>query len=161
MKHPTCLGKVVPKDVFIDAKRKLQTPPFPHHIAWYNLIPSCNSRNHCNLWREDKFIYPFILDQGAISQIRYSKEGICNSIEYMDDINNLNLNHQDLINIRKILFFLGSKINEITIDEKELVLSYITLLDINNTGLSGTYSDDRNYQLLLQYDYFFKVKPIL
>lgn len=156
----SCLiNNVTLKDIFATTKRKKLTPPYPHDIAWYNLIPSCNSNQCCNLYRSKKFVKPFLLNRNEVQKIKYSLQGRCYSLEYIDDIEKLNINNLELVLIRSIWFYLRNKVTKDQLAQSELILSYITLYDEENKGLSGTFADQKRYKLLMDYVYFYDIEP--
>jgi hypothetical protein len=113
---------VIPQSVFTTATAQLNKPPFPHHIAYQNIVASCNGRTFessdnftcCNRVRKDDFIPPFNLMEGSIE---YLPDG---TIVYMPEITNreyldiLNLNKGVLINVRRLWYLFAQ--SELTLD---------------------------------------------
>jgi len=112
-------------------------PPYPHTIAYENLIPSCNGKMAkenksddphardsrqsvcCNNYRGSKFVIPFVFIEQIKEQIEYKKNGIVvwNMANYVtdtakkeecaDSIINLGLNDSCLQAIRRLWFLLS------------------------------------------------------
>ena len=112
---------IVLQNSFSAATTQQATPPFPHHIAYQNILASCNGKTIntsedttcCNRNRGNEFIPPFNLINNCIA---YNNDG---SIYYVEDdihnqyINHLNLNKALLKNIRRIWFlFANSDVTE-------------------------------------------------
>ncbi len=155
------------------------TPPFPHHIAYHNIVASCNGITFksseyftcCNRKREDDFIPPYNLIQNNIMYLHdgtiystidttYEEQGI----QY-NSITHLNLNKQTLKNIRRIWFLLAGTdvtINQltqaITIDDyKEIFTLYLRanpLKVINDNNLIDSFENETSWKILMYYKYF-------
>lgn len=109
-------------------------PPdlYPHDIAYFNIVASCDSHSHCNHYRSNKTISPFFYDPQIESKILYDGAGRLSSIEYEEDFEKVGIStDRKLIFIRFIWFKLASKfasfnfINEQAIDE--LILESINI----------------------------------
>lgn len=112
-----------------DFNRIHTTPPFPHFIAYYNLVASCNgslSDNNgatlerhqcCNNRRESDFVIPLFFISDISVRISYSREGEVQYDEEIDDnkdvtsishaIKVLKLNHDSLKLVRKAWHLIG------------------------------------------------------
>jgi len=149
------------------------TPPFPHHIAYQNIVASCNGKTFkfsedftcCNHNRGNDFVPPFNLMPDSI---RYEKDG---TIYYThDEIDNrfikpLNLNKEILKRIRRIWFLFAN--SEVTEDElnnaknAEIIIEVMTLhLEINrfkspsDRNIIDSFKTVDNWNTLMNYRYF-------
>ncbi len=148
-------------------------PPFPHHIAYHNIVASCNGRiidtsedfTCCNRNRSNDFVPPFNLMPNSI---KYSNDG---SVYYGDDeiddryIKPLNLNKEILKSIRRIWFlFANSDVTEnelINANNEERILEVITLhLEVNpfksksDRNIIDSFKALSNWGTLMKYRYF-------
>lgn len=164
---------VVLQSVFTDATERRAPPPFPHHIAYHNIVASCDGKikstsedfTCCNRKREDKFVPPFNLMPNSIA---YLNDG---TVYYVNDeldnrfINPLNLNKDLLKKIRRV-WYLFSKSdateNEIisVTNETEIKEIIALHLDVNplKSVVDGKIIDSfkilTNWNTLLKYKYF-------
>lgn len=167
-------NNVVPQSVFETSDVQLIKPPFPHHIAYHNIVASCNGRTFessesftcCNRERGDDFIPPFNVMPDAIN---YLPDG---TIVYMNDVANrdyfeiLNLNKGILNNIRR-LWFLFSE-SQLTLDEilqdnndVESIREKVVQFGIANSvtpsvdvKLVQTFSNQGLWDTFIKYSYF-------
>lgn len=172
---------VVPQAIFEEKQGlkddKLVCPPFPHHIAYHNIVASCNGRTFessanftcCNRIRKDDFIPPFNLMQDSI---RYLPDG---SIVFEQDIagltylNLLNVTKPILKSIRR-LWYLFSKstltLAEVvnTSGQKKQLFEYIVEnaivhapaeTTVEDYKLAGTFSEPVRWSSFVCYSYFF------
>lgn len=98
----------------IPTDRKLKTPPYPHSIAYENIVASCTGKVYeggkeytfhkcCNNFRENKKIIPFFFIPEITIEVGYRKDGTIDCPERLDDtVSILNLEHPSLVFIRKI-----------------------------------------------------------
>ena len=155
------------------------TPPFPHHIAYQNIVASCNEVTFkssedftcCNRNREDYFIPPYNL---IPNNIVYLNDGTIYSnidtnynelgIKY-ESITRLNLNKQPLKNIRRIWFLLASSdvnINQLTqaITIENYSEIFTLYLRVNprkvrsDNNLIDSFENETSWKVLMQYKYF-------
>ncbi len=157
---------------FRDSATQQATPPFPHHIAYHNIVASCNGRIIdtseylcCNRSRGNDFVPPFNLMPNSIA---YLNDG---TLYYVNDeidnrlINPLNLNKDLLKNIRRIWFlFAKSDVTEDEImnvtNETEIREIIALNLDVNPSKLSkdgkiiDSFKTLSNWQTLIKYKYF-------
>jgi hypothetical protein len=169
-------NNVVLQTDFTSSSIKLSTPPFPHRIAYQNLVASCNGNlvgsddsKFCNGYRGDKFIHPFFYLDDINQRVKYNKLG---QVYYTEDddkntyINSLNLNAKTLKNIRRTWYFLAN--SEFTLSEIEIAYSEQKRKDILfiaigassektrlDDSLVGTFLTDTFWNVLLQYKWFF------
>jgi len=167
-------NNVVPQNIFEEASTILSQPPFPHHIAYQNIVASCNGRifetterfTCCNRERKDDFIPPFNLMPDAI---QYLPDG---TIVYMKDILNrnyfetLSLDKDILTNIRRLWYLFAQ--SELTIDQildeqyTASITEKIVRFAIANsstaaedTKLVETFSNQSIWNIFKDYSYFF------
>jgi len=169
----TLLDNVVPQGNFESATTRLDKPPFPHHIAYHNIVASCNGRTFeastnftcCNRERKDDFVPPFNLMQDAVG---YLADG---TIVYLSNLTNrkyfgiLNLD-KDILNDIRRLWFLFSKsaltLEEVITVKPERLLEHIVSNAIANSPtivsdikLSETFSNPNMWKNFICYSYFF------
>ena len=150
-----------------------ETPPFPHHIAYHNLVASCNGKikvssedlTCCNRNRGNKFVPPFNLMPNSIS---YLNDG---TIYYVDDeidnryINPLNLNKTLLKNIRRIWLLFSN--SDLTLDEifqvstldqiKEIFTLHIDASPLKtkaDNAIIDSFKNEAQWITLMNYKYF-------
>ena len=112
-------------------------PPFPHTIAYENLVPSCfgnipgGSPKCCNLFRGDKALYPLMFRRHISEEVRYRTDG---TISWKEDpepvvptITKLGLDCPELKVIRKIWYYLSS--HGLSCDDANRVSTIEILLD--------------------------------
>lgn len=168
-------SNVIPQSVFEVATVRLTTPPFPHHIAYHNIVASCNGRTFessenftcCNRKREDDFIPPFNL---MLNPIQYLPDG---TIVYQRDVTNrhyfevLNLSKDMLVNIRRLwyLFSQSTLVLEQILDDSytPAINEKIVLYAIANSPtpaednkLVETFSNSNVWTIFKEYTYFFE-----
>lgn len=98
----------IPKD------RKLKLPPYPHSMAYENIVASCTGKIYnegkqytlhqcCNNFRGNKRIIPCFFTPEIEIDVKYRTDGTIDCPERYDDtIKKLNLEHRSLVFIRKI-----------------------------------------------------------
>jgi hypothetical protein len=110
---------------------KLKLPPFPHILAYENIVASCNGfipdsgfSKCCNNARGNKEIVPLFYISTIRKEIQYDLSGliICNE-NYNDTIENLKLEHPTLQLFRRCWLNLPSKYSALdvidaSVDEK-------------------------------------------
>lgn len=147
-------------------------PPFPHTVAYENLIPSCSGHlasrgsKSCNNYRGDKFIQPLVFRQGIHNEIKYKINGF---VEWTEEdlgtvfptITSLGLNSLELKAIRRIWYYLSSK--NLSCDESnkdEVINGIITELDDGDQMLEMlmNFKKTEYWKLLSQYTYFNNVE---
>jgi hypothetical protein len=169
---------VLQEDFRLSTERQA-TPPFPHHIAYQNIVASCNGITFkssedftcCNRKRQDDFIPPYNLIQNNIVYLpdgtiystidtTYEEQGI----QY-DSITRLNLNKQTLKNIRRIWFLLASSdvnINQLT--QATTIENYSEIFTLylrvnprkvtSDNNLIDSFENETSWKVLMQYKYF-------
>ena len=100
--------KSIPKD------RKLQVPPYPHSIAYENIVASCTGKVYaggqqyilhqcCNNFRGNQKIIPYFFMPEIEMEVGYRIDGTIDCPERFDDtVRCLNLEHRSLVFMRKI-----------------------------------------------------------
>jgi hypothetical protein len=95
-----------------------RTPPYPHTVAYNNLVVSCNGSFTdgtralcCNLKRRDDKVFPLYLLPDAENHITYTPNGRAISISDQQErggmlIDNTGLNCQILVEIRRLWYLL-------------------------------------------------------
>lgn len=165
---------VVPQNTFEITRTPLGKPPFPHHIAYHNIVASCNGRTFessenftcCNRERKDDFVPPFNLVQNSIE---YLPDG---TIVYINDLANriyfeiLNLNKDILVNIRRLWFLFAQSqltLDEILDDFADSIIVKIVRFAIGNSStpvddfkLVETFSNQNIWNTFKEYSYFFE-----
>jgi hypothetical protein len=171
---PILLNNIILQEDFRKSTEEQNTPPFPHHIAYQNIVASCNGKikdtseniTCCNRKREDTFIPPFNL---MPKSIKYLKDG---SIYYENDeidnrfINSLNLNKVLLKKIRRIWFLFTA--SGVTLDDllkintleqiKEIITLHIDINPLKTVADSTSihsFKNEANWKMLMNYKYFF------
>lgn len=163
---------VILQSTFESATTELNKPPFPHHIAYHNIVASCNGRTFessedftcCNRERGHEFVPPFNLMRDSIE---YLPDG---SIVYTLDVANrdyfetLNLSKDILINIRRLWYLFS--LSQLTLDEifdesMNSLNEKITLYAIANSPtyledlkLLETFSTQNIWNIFKEYSYF-------
>lgn len=170
---------IVLQESFRAATIQQTPPPFPHHIAYQNIVASCNGITFkssedftcCNRKREDDFIPPYNLIQNNIFYLHdgtiystidttYLEQGI----QYKS-ITHLNLNKQTLKNIRRIWFLLSKTDVDINVllqatsiaEFKEIFTLYLRvhLLKVpSDNNLIDSFENETSWKVLMQYKYF-------
>jgi hypothetical protein len=145
-------------------------PPFPHTVAYENLIPSClgtfasGTSKSCNNHRGDRFIQPLIFRKDIHNEIKYKKDGSVEWIKEEADIPtviSLGLNCLELKAIRRIWYYLSS--NNISCDEsnKDVVI-YDIITELENEdemlNMLMNFKKVEYWRLLSQYTYFNNVE---
>lgn len=174
---------VVPQSIFESATTQLATPPFPHHIAYHNIVASCDGRNFassvsgsftcCNRKRGNDFIPPFNLMENSIEYLPDGTIVYKNAPENRDYFEILNLDKALLNQIRR-LWFLFSKSSlhlddilndnfanviteEIVSITEKIVAHAIANSDfpMEDSNLTATFSTSDTWNVFKQYYYFF------
>jgi hypothetical protein len=145
-----------------------KTPPFPHTIAYQNLIVSCsgkyfpsNKASHCNSFRGNLDIKPIVLYNTIISDIEYKANGFIIWTKETDDIptiEKLGLNDDLLRMIRRIWFYastINNNLLDLDISQREKFL-YKMLADVKDEefDMLFNFAKDTYWELLRKYDYF-------
>lgn len=154
-------NNVIHKAAFYRNAREIPPLYYPHDIAYHNLIASCKSNIHCNNYRSDKKIEPFIFIVNIENLVEYDKAGNAHSVQYEDDLHKLGLTkiNSPLKFTRMIWFELAQtfdNINEISeevIDEaiERLVLRFSDTKEVENFMGRTSYRND-----VIKYKWFFQ-----
>lgn len=151
---------VIHKDDFDWNSNLIPPIKYPHDIAWHNLLASCNSNYHCNHYRGNELIKPFIFDSEIEQKTSYDAHGLVDCEEYQNDFDKLGLNSDEkLIIIRRIWRNIAPQIsgtNQLTIDfiEEQIVSmvddpDYLRILD-------DFFEEPSKKELLLEYKWFYE-----
>lgn len=167
-------NNVVPQNTFESTIIQLNKPPFPHHIAYHNIVASCNGRTFessndftcCNRKRKNDFVPPLNLMPDSIE---YLPDG---TIIYTREPQNrqyfeiLNLSKDILKNIRRLWYLFSQSeltISQVlddhfttSINEKitRFAIAYSpTILEDNK--LKGTFSNQSIWNIFKDYSFFF------
>ena len=152
------------------------TPPFPHMIAYYNLVASCNGGIYdydqknierkitlnqcCNSPRGKKEIKLLFYFADIEERISYTKDGDISVDEDMEDtIEILNLNHKSLKRIREAWHFISKKFTvndvKVAIDNPDLRDDILSEMPYS-IAVDPTLYTDIYWNLLYQYNWFYK-----
>lgn len=145
-------------------------PPFPHFIAYQNLVASCNGElmdkngskleRHqcCNNRRENDFVIPYFFFSDVLQRFSYAKDGdiICDE-EFVDTLKKLNLQDGTLKLLRKAWCLLGMNVsvNEIEAGRNDFEKRFEILdeADIDQT-IKNTLLSDIYWNLFCEYKWF-------
>lgn len=162
---------IIPSTDFI--AKQTPPPPYPHSIAYENMLISCAGRCHlglrtpftCNNHRGHKFIKPLPLMVNIRDEVKYKKNGFVYWSKETDTTNPtievLGLNYDVLKLIRRLWYKLSSMgLNAVNCNIQEL--AYNVLGDMLDEGeneasiqLLFLFTNNKWYwELLLQFDYF-------
>jgi hypothetical protein len=121
---------VTHKDTFIRNLRIIPPEKYPHDIAYSNLVSSCNSNKHCNNFRKNKDIEPFLFDERIAQKVTYDVAGLIDCDEYMQSFENLGLISDSLNRIRRIWKKLSLEIEEpVQLTEERIDLELYSLIE--------------------------------
>lgn len=123
----------------------LITPPYPHQIAYENMLASCSGHikgnKCCNSQRGNAMIIPFFFISEISERIKYSKLGyvydLSNDSEYTKTIKTLNLNDPTLVEIRLLWKVIAKKFN----DDKPVVVNIANAIKYIATTISNEMSN--------------------
>lgn len=143
--------------------------PYPHSIAYENLIPSCfghlASRDSkcCNIYRGEKFVHPLTFRRDIHQEVIYYDDGgIDWTAEPGDDpdgiltVSKLGLDCKELIIIRRIWHYLASHhLTPETVDKDEMIYELLDLsTDEYEDEMIMQFKTPDYWRLIPQYDYF-------
>ncbi|GHT22149.1 hypothetical protein AGMMS4957_11990 [Bacteroidia bacterium] len=147
-------------------------PPFPHTVAYQNLVVSCSGVDcpskiksekptHCNEFRGNKNITPIILYKSIIDEIEYKDNGFViwknDTEEENPTIETLGLNDVTLKMIRRIWLYAGNKhLNLLDLDTIQDDFLYDLLAEIDDKELEIllNFRNEQYWSLLKKYNYF-------
>lgn len=145
---------------FIRDSKIIPPSKYPHDIAYYNIVASCDSNDHCNHHRSDTYVYPLFFDPLAANEVEYDGQGRAYSPEYDDDLAVLGLTTTPELVIYRRLWSEFSKTKEspeeVTDDDIELLV--LTIHDSNRKftkRLENFYGTPSKRNELLKYKWFF------
>jgi len=158
-----------------------QYPPYPHSVAYQNLVVSCdgdlfnesNRATSCNLKRRNKFLQPLPLYEDIQTKFIYHSNGMA---EWLDNSNQTNkesvvsilgLNNAVLKMIRRIWFYVADhKINIHGVSRENLIYemygNWVVGPDFSSKDyrMLFNFKLDKYWNLFLQYDAFAKIKHV-
>lgn len=157
--------------------RQTPPPPYPHSVAYENLLMSCAGHCHlgvgtsfsCNNYRGHKFVHPLPLMGDVAAEVKYRKNGFVYWENEADTENPtlelLGLNYDILKLIRRIWYKLSYTGLDVVNCNRQLVV-YDVLGDMMDEGASDAvlqmlflFADNEWYWgLLCQFDYFNDLK---
>jgi hypothetical protein len=155
----------------IDMTRRLHTPPYPHFIAYENLVASCDGKlepkapknNHCccNHHRQNKDIIPIFFLSNASFIVKYEKNGFAFSFfeKYDETINVVNLNHPTLKLMRKAwakATTLNYSLKDFKLAERDENLRNEIVDDLDMLREYSNLRIKAYWTLFLQYDWFYQ-----
>lgn len=161
------------------SKANQQRPPYPHTVAWHNLVVSCNgcfpagtsgSSQCCNHARSSKLAPPVYYLKDIEAHVNYMKDGSIRAIDkdVQYTIEAARLNCQPLKEIRKLWFLLRKH------DYKDIVLGnhdtqhrYRILLSAFEFTAHATeelrivkkYQKPEYWKVFMKYHLFYKLFP--
>lgn len=166
---------MVMKTVFFRRHHR-QAPPFPHNVAYENLVASCDgslpkgSNNHvcCNNPRGNHYIPPLMFMPNIRDEIKYKKSGMViwkdnpdiDKRERKRVINDeLKLNHDVLRIIRRIWCHLSEHGMDCNLNETERrrlidTMRSSCLLAADKEIIQNFLENDNYWELLEEYSYF-------
>lgn len=169
-------GYLKPRRIYyspqIPASLKLHTPPYPHSIAYENLVASCNGRIYdggskcqlhacCNNFRGNEKIIPLFFLPRISQIVQYEKDGALTYDEekYGASIDLLNLRHPTLFFIRKIWARIVTKdINmsqvKSALEDEKIRQNIIDDLDIPRAD-ENKLKLDMYWKLFLEFHWFY------
>lgn len=153
--------------------RQTPPPPYPHSVAYENLLISCAGRCHlgvgtsftCNNYRGHRFVPPLPLMIDVASEVKYQKNGFVYWVKETDTENPavelLGLNYYVLRLIRRIWYKLSSNGLDAASCNRLFVV-YEVLGDMMDEGVEDSIvqslflfaNNDWYWNLLSQFDYF-------
>lgn len=144
-------------------------PPYPHTIAYENLLPSCdgkipsNSSNVvcCNLYRGSKFVYPLTFRKNIHREVNYYPNGNIfweadpRQADDIPTITKLGLDCSELRMIRRIWFYICSNSLQYSLNSKEeIIYALIADMDSNDDEMLMNFMQDNYWNILSEYKYF-------
>jgi hypothetical protein len=168
----TPYGEIKNNVLFWDSKMcatKLNLPPFPHILAYENLVASCNGYipkiglgKCCNNARGDKEIVPLFYVTTIRKDIEYDPSGIIiYDKKYNETIKNLNLEYETLQLFRRCWLNLPTKYSVHDVndagDNEELRNDIIDDMDVKriNTSDRTTIKNSVYWKTFMYYFWFY------
>lgn len=151
---------------------RITPPPFPHILAYENLVASCNGfipkdglSKCCNNIRGSKRIIPFFYLVNAKDEFEYDINGmiICD-IKYNDSIRFLALEHTTLQLFRRLWLNLPVKYDALDVidasENEELRNQIVDDMDLNKISISDrtTMKDATYWSSFMNYFWFYLYK---
>ncbi len=164
---------VVSQSSFSSAIAERNLPPFPHHIAYHNIVASCDGKTFmandssnftCNRERKEKFIPPFNLMNDCVSYLSDGTACYNPDLPNQTYFNVLNLNKDILKQIRRLwyLFATSTLTLDNILEDRDLSIKEKIVLAVGNSTntkdvstLIGTFSNDRVWSIFKEYDFFY------
>lgn len=165
------VAEMISSDDFME--RQSPPPPYPHSVAYENLLMSCAGRCHlgvgtsfsCNNFRGHKFVYPLPLMNDVTAEVKYRKDGFVYWVNETDTENPtveiLGLNYDILKLIRRIWYKLSNKGLDVANCNRHILL-YDVMGDMMDEGASDAIiqmlflfaNNEWYWELFCQFDYF-------
>ena len=156
MKMETSIKEIIPHS------------PYPHTIAYENLIPSClghlasKDSKCCNLYRGEKFVHPLTFRRDIHDEVVYYNDG---GIEWKEDPNDdpdgvltvskLGLDCLELTIIRRIWYYIVSHNQTLdNIDVEDLINDLFIEATEEEEEMIMQFKKEDYWHLIGQYDYF-------
>jgi 5-methylcytosine-specific restriction endonuclease McrA len=159
---------VLEKDIV--KTEKIKVPPYPHTIAYENLVASCDGKINpeqpngiycCNHIRKSKKIIPIFFLKDTMSIIIYEKDGkLTYDEKYKDTLEALNLEYTTLTLIRKAWAKLSSDYNlyhiKVAITDESLRIDIIDEMELEAKNKeSETLRKEVYWKLFWEYRWFY------
>lgn len=149
-----------------DRSVKLIPPAkYPHDIAYYNLVASCDSNSHCNHYRKNKKIYPFFYDNEIGIKVTYDDAGIAYCDDYKDDLPKLgigtNFNLKSYRVIWKKLAEVKDAIDDVTNEDIDNIIYELVEQPGFEKLLNNFTGENNNKEVLKKYKWFFHYYKLL
>ncbi len=148
-------GNIILAKDFLE--RPGDVPPFPHTVAYENLIPSCfgylpsGQSKCCNNYRGDKFVHPLVFRKNISKEVTYKTDG---NITWSEDpepvvptLTKLGLDCTELKAIRRIWFYLAS--NGLSCEDSNRETTIEVLL--NELGVPSNMKEREMQNMLLNF----------
>lgn len=157
------INHVIFAKIFDRLIRNLTPLQYPHDIAYYNLVASCDSTAHCNHRRSDKFIRPLFYNINIENTVDYDEQGYAYHHDYLSELSTTAIStDKSLIMYRRLWYYTAQlPIQEASDITEEVVKDIIaaSITDVNFTmqlenfwGLEGSPS---KYSEFKKYNWFF------
>ncbi len=150
---------VIHKKQFDKTTRLIPPDKYPHDIAYHNLIASCDANAHCNHFRGNKYVKPFVFDRNIENKVEYDAGGNVHS-EYEEDFVRLGLikSKSPLKTIRIIWFNIAQQVNSLE-EVKEATINDVIndlIEKIDDISIVENFTGNTPYRSqVMKYRYFF------
>ncbi len=153
-------NNVIHKTTFDKNIYSIPPQKYPHDIAYHNLLASCDSNLHCNNYRGNKTIAPFMFNNDISSLVKYDRAGNVDCEQYEDDFSKLGLSNASspLKLIRLIWCKLSQGFNEINQITEEIIddIIFELILLFDDSRIVDNFTRKPSYkEEVLKYQWFF------